>query len=197
MTTRQLGLLSVALFLASPVVLAVAIATGQARIALIILPLLVADWYADRAWRESRGDHERTPELTAQEDDDLARTEDHWIDGLVYVLDHPELVARYRFEYRFGLRAHVIARPVHWAGFTFALLMLPQHPLLAAVGGFVGVVTDTSGTSKLAAVTLPRLTVKADDAERAAWLRWYGRLDNAGVALMVAAVAAKYLAGGY
>ena len=195
--TRRLGLLSLGLFLATPVVLAVAVATGEARVALAILPLLVADWYADRAWQDSRGDQERELVLTPQEDDDLAHSEDGWTDSLLYVLDHPEVVARWRFGYRFALRAHVLARPVHWAGFTFALLMLPQHPLLAAVGGFVGVVTDTRGSSKLAALMLPRLRVKADDAERKAWLRWYGRLDNAGVALMVVAVAIKYMAGGY
>ena len=76
------------------------------------------------------------------------------------------MVARYRFAYRFSLRAHVLARPLHWAGFTAALLLLPQYPLLAAVGAFVGVVTDTSRSSKLAALVLPRLRVKADDDER-------------------------------
>ena len=195
--TRQLGLLSLALFLATPVVLAVAIAAGQPRIALAILPLLVADWYADRAWRQSRGDLGEELELTPEEDDDLAHSEDGWTDSLLYVLDHPEVVARYRFAYRFSLRAYVLARPLHWAGFTAALLLLPQHPLLAAVGAFVGVATDTSGSSKVAALALQRLRVKADDEERKAWLRWYGRLDNAGVAVMVVAVAVKYLAGGY
>ena len=182
--TRRLGLLSFALFLATPVVLAVAVAAGQWRIALAIAPLLVAEWYADRAWLESRGQPDEL-ELTPEEDDDLAHSEDGWTDSLLYVLDHPEVVARYRFAYRFSLRACVLARPLHWAGFTAALLLLPQYPLLAAVGAFVGVATDTSGSSKLAALALPRLRVKADDEERKVWLRWYGRLDNAGVALMV------------
>ncbi len=107
------------------------------------------------------------------------------------------MVARYRFAYRFSLRAYVLARPLHWAGFTAALLLLPQYPLLGCGRRLRRRGHRHQRVVEAGGLALPRLRVKADDEERKAWLRWYGRLDNAGVAVMVVAVAVKYLAGGY
>lgn len=195
--TRRLGLLSFAVFLSAPFALAVGIALDAWRVIFVMVVLLVVAHYVDKAWRDSRGvKDDEDVEFTAREEADLRDTSESWADSLLYLLEHPELVARVRFRYRFALRAHTLARPLHWAGFTVTLVMLPQ-PLWAAIGAFVALVADNSGASKLSTLLLSRLSERTDAAERERWLRWYAWADNAGVAAMVAAVGFKYLMGGY
>ena len=147
--TRSLGLLSFALYLTMPVVLAAAVALGEWWIAVAIVPLFAADWFVDRAWAKSGGGlgpgdraHARTRRTTwsarATESPTRCCTSSStrsWCPAA-------------RFTYRFALRAHVLLRPLHWAGFVLALVALPQNRLLAAAGVFIALAADNSGRAQ-------------------------------------------------
>jgi len=178
--SRVLGGATAVVWLAGPAIAAYAFYVDDWRPLLALLALLLVDdfvvdkWIASDPGQIEREERE-ADELFTEEEAEAALSDvpddANVLDDLIIALDHPELVNRYRYQFRGALVLRSVATVAEVVGWLLLLTAFPgQPPPLAALGGLLVIAASGGSVYRLTRVLTPRFRVRASDDERRRWL---------------------------
>lgn len=151
-----------------------------------VIPIFLGNHLIDRRWADSGPEQlereaDEADEAFAGTDaaDDLV-DDASVLDDVVFMLDHPEIVARVRYPTRVALVTRMASTATQASGYLVLLLALPGLLWLGAVGVLLIVASSGSSAGHLALALTPRFPTRATDAQRARWLRWDKAVDIVG-----------------
>lgn len=171
-------------WVAGPLTAGLAIYLDNWRLLVLgVVPIFLANHLIDRRWADPGPEQleREADEAFAGTDaaDDLV-DDASVLDDVVFMLDHPEIVARVRYPTRVALVTRMASTATQASGYLVLLLALPGLLWLGAVGVLLIVASSGSSAGHLALALTPRFLACATDAQRARWLRWDKAVDVVG-----------------
>lgn len=203
--SRFWGVAMGVVWLAGIAIGAYAVYVDDWRPLLAILPLLLVDdvlldkWIAsdpEQIEREAREDDEL---FTEEEEEALADLPDDAdaLDEYSFILDHPELVTRFKYKFREALVLRSAATATEIVGWLLFVVAVPGQPLLGALGVLLALAASGNSVYRLTRVLTPRFRVRATDHERRGWLRRDRIVEYAGWGAVAVVAGYKLIEGHY
>ena len=148
-----------------------------------VIPIFLANHLIDRRWADPGPEQleREADEAFAGTDaaDDLV-DDASVLDDVVFMLDHPEIVARVRYPTQVALVTRMASTATHATGYLVLLLALPSLMWVGAVGALLITASGGPSARHLALALTPHFPARATDAQRARWLRWDKAVDVVG-----------------